>query len=103
MDGNGESVYGSKAGPWQGLGWGRTTASRRDPKRAYLHVFEWPRDGRLRLPSLARPVSSATFVAGGVALPVEEGRGGILIRGPTRAPDPVDTVVRLQLAEGLVP
>ncbi|MFW5836265.1 MAG: alpha-L-fucosidase, partial [bacterium] len=41
LDTNGESIYGSKAGPLQGLTWGRTTAK---GSTVYLHVFDWPSD-----------------------------------------------------------
>jgi alpha-L-fucosidase len=50
---NGESVYGTSAGPFaRALPWGRCT--RRDlpdgSTRLYLHIFDWPENGTLRLP-----------------------------------------------------
>ncbi|MEO0055541.1 MAG: hypothetical protein RLZZ50_1488, partial [Verrucomicrobiota bacterium] len=46
---NGESIYGTVAGPWTSsqIPWGRAT---RKGNRLYLHVFDWPADGILRVP-----------------------------------------------------
>ena len=44
---NGESIYGTSAGPFKSLGWGRCT--RKGP-RLYLHVFNRPADGILLVP-----------------------------------------------------
>jgi alpha-L-fucosidase len=98
LERNGESVYGTKAGPLQGLGWARTTASRRDPSTVYLHVFDWPTGGQLRVPPLGRRIGAASLVAGGDALNVESvATGESLISAPAQAPDPIDTVVKLTL------
>ena len=42
LETNGKAVYGTTAGPLQGLDWCRTTA---EPGRVYLHVFDWPQNG----------------------------------------------------------
>jgi len=94
---NGESVYGTKAGPLQGLGWARTTAKRTDPNTVYLHVFEWPTGGTLRVPSLGKPVASAYLLAGSTPLEVHGSDKETTITAPAQAPDPIDTVIRLQL------
>src|SRR5688500_5134965 len=47
---NGEAIYGTQASPFpEKLPWGRVTTKR---GRLYLHVFDWPRDGRLALPAI---------------------------------------------------
>jgi alpha-L-fucosidase len=43
---NGESIYGTTASPIGRPSWGRCTAQ---GNRLYLHVFDWPTDGRLSL------------------------------------------------------
>ena len=85
------------AGPLQGLAWGRTTAK---PGTAYLHVFDWPSGGRLKLPALPQKVASARLLADPSAGPltVSEGADGLTIQGPASAPDPADSVVVLTLA-----
>ena len=50
---NGEAIYGTTAGPMQALAWGRTTAKKEGrTTRLYLHVFDWPTDGRLAVDGL---------------------------------------------------
>src|SRR5439155_14104695 len=61
---NGESVYGTRPGPLQGLDWCRTTAR---GEVTYLHVFDWPAGGRLEIP-LDMRVRSARLVRDGTPL-----------------------------------
>ena len=44
MRGNGDSIYGTVRTPFAPFAWGETTVK---GKTLYLHVFEWPRDGKL--------------------------------------------------------
>ncbi len=55
---NGEAVYGTKAGVVGKLGWGRSTTKALDDGNTavYLHVFDWPADGRLVVPGLTNEV-----------------------------------------------
>ena len=94
---NGEGVYGTGAGPLQGLGWARTTAR---PGTVYLHVFDWPAGGTLKIPALPRKVTSARLLAdpSAGALTLTEASDGLTIQGPAGAPDPADSVVVLTLS-----
>ena len=47
---NGDSIYGTTYGPLQNLSFGRST---RKDKTVYLHVFDWPTDGKLQVDGLA--------------------------------------------------
>jgi len=89
---NGESIYGVKPGPIQGLGWCRSTAR---PGKIYLHVFDWPQAGRIRLPGLE--ISSARLLGDPAGDPLPIGYEGdeSVISGPATAPDAIDTVVAL--------
>ena len=93
---NGEGVYGTGAGPLQGLGWARTTAK---PGTVYLHVFDWPAGGALKIPALPGNVTSARLLAdpSAGALTVSKTADGLTIQGPASAPDPADSVVALTL------
>jgi len=97
LETHGESVYGTGAGPLQGLAWARTTAK---PGTVYLHVFDWPAGGTLTVPALPQKVTSARLLADPSAGPlaVSEGADGLTIQGPAGAPDPADSVVVLTLA-----
>lgn len=53
MQKNGESVYGTSASPFFKLPWGRCTKKKEDGvTKLYLHVFDWPKDGLLKVPGL---------------------------------------------------
>ena len=52
MDVNGEAIYGTQASPFEKLSWGRCSQKPLpDGKtRLYLHIFDWPADGKLVVP-----------------------------------------------------
>ncbi len=89
---NGEAIYGTTAGPIQDQAWCRTTAK---PGRVFLHVFDWPADGVLRLDGIA--ARAAHMLHDGTPLAVEPDGEGIRIVGPTVAPDAIATVVALDV------
>lgn len=95
LDVNGDAVYGTEPGPLQGLEWCRTTAK---DDRIFVHVFDWPGGGRLELPPLTGDIRQATLLADPeTALSFESSERGITITGPADAPDPIDTVVVLEV------
>ena len=49
MQQNGDSIYGTTASPLPEYPWGRTTVK---GDKVYLHVFNWPADGVLRVSRL---------------------------------------------------
>ncbi|MEM7132572.1 MAG: alpha-L-fucosidase [Chloroflexota bacterium] len=89
---NGQAIYGTKPGPLQGESWCRTT---QDENHVYLHVFDWPKDGKIRLEGiefanaylLTEPASDPLIVS------IQEGK--TIVEGPPSAPDPVATVIVL--------
>jgi len=91
---NGESIYATTASPFGRLPWGRCTAK---PGRLYLHVFNWPKDGKLAVPGIENEVTGARLLAGGAALRVRRAEGNTVIELPSRAPDEVDSVVALEV------
>ena len=91
---NSEAIYGTSASPFADLAWGRCTQK---PGTLYLHVFEWPKDGVLRVPGLKSRVRNAQLLAGGESLRVEGADKETLIHLPAAAPDPVVTVIRIEL------
>ncbi len=101
---NGESIYGTSAGPFAALPWGRATLRRIHSASgrvtAYLHVFEWPGDGRLVLNGLHTAGSPAARMLGGGELPVERDEDALMIRLPSKAPPSLVPVVALDLPRG---
>ena len=93
LDTNGEAVYGTKAGPVQGVEWCRSTAKE---NKVYLHVFDWPEGGKIEV-SIPGTVSGAYLLADPDkgALPVAQEKDQVVVSGPAEAPDAVDTVIVL--------
>jgi alpha-L-fucosidase len=100
---NGEAIYGTTASLFAKLPWGRCTQKTQDGRtRLYLHLFEWPKDGKLLVPGLKSSVKSAELLAGGKSLVCERQNNGVLLHLPATAPDPAVSVIRLELADDLV-
>ena len=101
MQVNGEAIYGTKAGPLKTVpSWGRVTQK---GDNLYLHVFEWPKDGKLVVPEIGttQAMLSAHLLAdkSGARLNLKQdaAAGTVVIDVPAQPLDPVDTVVVLQL------
>ncbi|MBN1642057.1 MAG: alpha-L-fucosidase [Anaerolineae bacterium] len=96
LDANGEAVYGTQPGPIQGEAWVRSTSK---PGAVYLHVFDWPAGGQIRVASPG-PVTGAYLLAdaGRAPLPVRQEGDQIVVSAPGEAPDAIDTVVVLTTA-----
>ena len=86
---NGEAIYGTQAGPLQDLEGLRTTTG---SGKIYLHVFDWPRDGALRLAGLPDAGYKAYLLADPQRQPLPTVQQGeeLVISLPAAAPDPVD-------------
>ena len=93
---NGESIYGTTASPFGMMPWGRCTAK---PGKLYLHIFEWPANGKLEIAGLTNKVEKAYLLAdkkAGLAVS-QESEENIVITLPEKALDPIDTVVVLEI------
>jgi len=99
MKANGESVYGTQASPVGKVDWGRCT--RKDlgggKTRLYLHVFSWPADGALVLGGVANRPLRACLLDGGKEVAATAKDGGISLALPAQAPDPIATVIALDV------
>jgi len=93
---NGESIYGSSASPFKKLTWGRCTIKPSgDDTILYLHVFDWPADGKLTVPGLGNAVKSAELLAGGAKLAVEKSDKGPVLTLPATATDPIVSTIKV--------
>ncbi len=93
---NGESIRGTTRTPLAVQAWGEST---RKGNTLYLHVFQWPGDGRLVVGGLKSPVKRAFLLADPGRAPIKVERLNPLdlsLSVPRVAPDPVDTVVALE-------
>jgi alpha-L-fucosidase len=93
---NGEAIHGTSASPFKRLPWGRCTqkSSGRDTT-LYLHVFNWPADGRLVVPGLKNPVTSARLLAEGTNLKAVNSNEGVVVTVPSTAPDKMSSTLVL--------
>ncbi len=96
---NGESIYGTTASRFRRLPWGRSTTK---GNTIYLHVFDWPADGRLVVPGLKSPVSRATLLASGQSLAAKADGPDLVLTLPVAAPDPVASVIKLEFTSSPV-
>lgn len=88
---NGESIYGTTASQFENLKWGRSTTK---PRKLYLHIFDWPSDGKLLVPGLLTEVDAAYLMAEPrTNLRTTLNADSTAISLPERAPDPNVTVV----------
>ena len=78
---NGDVIYGTSRSPFPYLSWGVAT---RKGSTLYLHVFDWSKDGTLRVP-LNNQAKSATVLATGRQLTVTSGNGRLAIEVPAIA------------------
>ncbi len=99
MKTNGDSIHGAQAGPFKDLPWGRATRKDVPGKTIlYLHVFDWPGDGRLVVPGIRSGPRQAYLLAdaGKTALACVLEENAALIQVPAAAPDADDAVVVLE-------
>jgi alpha-L-fucosidase len=95
---NGEAIYDTTASPFERLPWGRCTKRvRGNDITLYLHVFDWPADGKLLVPGLRTPVQAATLLATGKKLSVLPCAAGMLVAVPPEAPDAISSTVVLKV------
>lgn len=95
MQQNGESIYGTSTSPFFKLPWGRCTSKKTDGGTSlYLHVFDWPKDGELRIPDVKQRVKNVFLLTNPKQKFVYKFEGGDLsIHTPSVIFDLVNTVV----------
>jgi alpha-L-fucosidase len=96
MDLNAESIHGTRASPFAQLPFdGRCTQK---PGVLYLHVFNWPKNGKLVVPA-TNQVKRAWLLAAPryEELTTKATARGIEIAVPAAAPDAVDSVVAVEI------
>ncbi|MEA1951198.1 MAG: alpha-L-fucosidase, partial [Planctomycetota bacterium] len=98
MDKYSESIYGTTASPFRLLPFfGRVTQK---GKRLYVHIFDWPKDGKLVLPGLeSMPAKAAVLGRPDAKLGMKrnnrDGIDEVLLMLPKEASDPIASVIAL--------
>lgn len=96
---NGEAVYGTTASPWGLFDWGRCTKKvTKNGTSLYFSVFQWPTDGKLVIPGVKNRLVSAKLLATGAKVKSTLTKdGNLTLTLPATAPDPVATVIRVDV------
>lgn len=95
MDTFGESLYGTRGGPYINGQWGGATIRGND---MYLHIFDWE-DGALRLPRLPRPVRACEEL-GSEAVTFHQDNDGLTLTLTEGKSRDTHSVVKLALGPG---
>jgi alpha-L-fucosidase len=120
---NGEAIYGTTASPFgselgaavnqkDGYGQEQATSSAwvwrctkkitADGATLYLHIFEWPKDGRFVVPGLENKIDEAYLLkpnifGGHGHLNTVNGHDGVTVSLPAAAPDKIASVIVLKI------
>jgi alpha-L-fucosidase len=90
---NGESVYGTRGGPWKPT---KAVASTRKGNVIYVHVLRWDGDA-VTLPDIPLQVKAARLLGGGKA-EIRQANGELILRVPPAERQEIDTLVRMELS-----
>ena len=95
---NGDAIYATQASPFPRPEWGRYTCKVSENKTTlYLHVFDWPADGKLAVPVSNKVVACSLMADQSRRLDVAQGENGLTVQLSGEAPDPICSVVVLEI------
>ncbi len=98
---NGEAIYATEAGPYvDPLPWGRETLKSHPngSTTMYLHVWQWPADGKILLPGFKLTPTSGKLLANQAAVTATMTPAGLVVTLPGAATDPDVSVAALEFA-----
>ncbi len=99
MDVNSQAIHATEASPFpRRLPWGCVTqkAAQNGGTTLYVHVWNWPADGKILLPTLKELPTSGVLLKGGATVTAERSADGIVLQLPGSATDPDVSVARLE-------
>ncbi|MFZ6010422.1 MAG: alpha-L-fucosidase [Bacteroidota bacterium] len=99
---NGVSIYGTRATPLPLQSWGTST---RKGNMLFLHVFQWPSDGRLMIGGLKSSVKKAYLLADASKKPLKIKRQtdvDMMLTLPDKSPDASDAVIALEMEGNII-
>jgi alpha-L-fucosidase len=96
---HGESIYGTTASPFAKLAWGRCTQKKLagGKTRLYLHVFNWPAEGKLVVPLIVEGPPEALLLTNGQPQKVTVDRQQVTVHVPPKAPNDIATVIAIDI------
>ena len=101
MSENGESIYGTTSNPFENISWGRCTKKEMGNgiTQLYLHIFDWPKNGKLQIPRINNEIQEAYLLADKEQTKRQVTVSGnhLLLDIPVEAPDSICSVIRLDI------
>ena len=98
MSKNSESIYGTEASPCGNPEWGCITMRTVNGKtKLYLHVFNWPEDGKIIVPVKNKAKRASLLVNSRKSFRTKSSSKGLTINLTGTAPDSINSVVVLDL------
>jgi alpha-L-fucosidase len=97
---NGESIYGTTASPFNELAWGRCTQKKvNGGTRLYLHIFDWPENGKLTLPGIYNKPLNAFFLTDEKksSIEIKRERNNLILSIGDKIPDENSTIVVMDI------
>ena len=85
----GETIYGTRSGPYTPAGWGVSTQK---GDRVFVHVLT--NDAVITLPDIGKSIKSAKLL-NGAPVKFEKAKTGTIIQVPSERPDPYDTIIEI--------
>jgi alpha-L-fucosidase len=104
MEVNSETIYGTQASPFKRLPWGRCTQKSSGRQTTlYLHIFNWPADGKLLVPGLKNKADKAWLLADKKRKPLNtiSTPEGMTVSVPLGAPDSISSTVVVHIKGSL--
>lgn len=88
----GESIYGTRGGPYMPGPWGASTSK---DNRIYIHVLDWPEEGLILTP-LPKEIIGSSLLTGGTVT-VSQAENGIRMEVAEADRQSIDTIIVLDL------
>ena len=95
MKSYGQSIYGTRGGPYKNGSWGGSTHK---GNQIYLHISQWVGDQLMLPPLKSKITASVCATSKNAPLKVEQTPEGITLTLPATHQDPLDTVILLALS-----
>ena len=92
---NGETIYGTKAGPVSPRPWGVTTQK---GNKVWIHLMDW-QDETLNIPATGKRVATVTLYKDKTPLKFIENELGLSIRVPSSQRQEIDTIIEMTMKQ----
>jgi len=89
----GETIYGTRGGPFEPRPWGVSTQK---DNKIYVHILNW-NDPALVLPPIPQKIQAAKIFDTGENVKVTQDKDKILLEFPARHPSQIDMVIELKI------